>query len=95
VALLELRRSCALCAGMGFTLLNKRISYSLVVTLLLKVATYVPLFFTVMLHFTAESGELETLVEEELTLEQEEASLVAANMTFSCPSFKCAACPVC
>jgi ABC-type sugar transport system permease subunit len=37
---------------MGFTVMNKRISYSLVVTLLIKAATYTPIVFSLMLSFT-------------------------------------------
>ena len=82
---------------MGFTLMNTRISKSLVVTLLIKAATYMPLFFTLMLSFTKVESEEQTLAAEELTLEHEEESMLAGNMTFTCPSVTCPvpACPVC
>ena len=75
---------------MGFTLMNKRISYSLVVTLMLKVGTYMPLFFTLMLSFTKVEDEAKSLAAKE-----EEDKLCARNVSFTCPLATCAACPVC
>ena len=50
---------------MGFTLMYKRISYSLVVTLMLKVGTYMPLFFTLMLSFIKVEDEAKSLAAKE------------------------------
>ena len=78
---------------MGFTVMNKRISYSLVVTLLIKAATYTPIVFSLMLSFTKVENEEQTLEREERAIENEEESLLG-NMTHT---FTCAACvcPVC
>jgi ABC-type sugar transport system permease subunit len=78
---------------MGFTVMNKRISYSLVVTLLIKAATYTPIVFSLMLSFTKVENEEQTLAQEEQAIETEEESLLG-NMTHT---FTCAACvcPVC
>jgi hypothetical protein len=86
-------RPVSSCAGMGFTVMNKRISYSLVVTLLIKAATYTPIVFSLMLSFTKVENEEQTLAQEEQAIETEEESLLG-NMTHT---FTCAACvcPVC
>ena len=60
---------------MGFTLMYKRISYSLVVTLMLKVGTYMPLFFTLMLSFIKVEDEAKSLAAKE----EEEDKLCARN----------------
>ena len=78
---------------MGFTVMNKRISYSLVVTLFLKVATYTPVVFYLMLSFTKVENEEQTIKQQEQAIENEEVSL-HGNMTHT---FTCApcVCPVC
>ena len=81
-----------LLVGMGFVVMNNRISYSLVITLLLKAGTYMPIFFTLMLSFTKVESEEQTLAAEELT-EVEEESLLANMTCGACPAV--ARCPVC
>jgi ABC-type sugar transport system permease subunit len=75
---------------MGFTVMNKRISYSLVVTLLIKAATYTPIVFSLMLSFTKVESRRSSRRQ---AIENEEESLLG-NMTHA---FTCAACvcPVC
>eukprot|EP01046_Picozoa_sp_COSAG06_P066944 COSAG06_NODE_17122_length_960_cov_0.747967_1_plen_169_part_00 len=89
--LLDLTASNVACAGMGFALMNNRISYSLVIALLLKVATCMPIFFTLMVSPTKVEDEQDTMAAREMTLEREEESLLG-NTSFTCP---CSACPVC